>query len=133
MNFSPAELEAYLDEALPVEQMTRIEEALRRDRGLLAELAAVNARRDGGAHSVGEIWRRRRLSCPPREQLGGYLLGVLPQPVMEYLTFHLEAVGCRYCQANAADLRRQQAETAATAQSRRKKYFQSSAGYLRAK
>jgi hypothetical protein len=133
MNFSPAELEAYLDEALPVEQMTRIEEALRRDRGLLAELAAVNARRDGGAHSVGEIWRRHRLSCPPREQLGGYLLGVLPTPVMEYLTFHLETVGCRYCQANAADLRRQQAETAAAAQTRRKKYFQSSAGYLRTK
>lgn len=133
MNFTAAELEAYLDEALPVEQMARIEDALRRDRGLLDDLAAVNSRRDGGAHSVGEIWRRHRLSCPPREQLGGFLLGVLPPPVMEYVTFHLDVVGCRYCQANAADLRRQQAETASAAQTRRKKYFQSSAGYLRSR
>jgi hypothetical protein len=128
--FTSTELEAYLDEALPVEEMTRIEDALRRDRVLLAELSAINARRDGGAHTLGEIWRRHRLSCPTREQLGSYLLNVLPPDLHTYLTFHLNVVGCRRCQANVADLRQRQAEAAATVEIRRRRYFQSSAGLL---
>ncbi|MBI3465710.1 MAG: hypothetical protein HY000_22050 [Planctomycetes bacterium] len=127
----PADLEAYLDEALPPEEMSRIEDALRRDPKLVRELAAVNARRDAGVHTLGEIWRRHRLTCPPRDRLGSYLLGILPDGEAEYITFHLETLGCRYCRANADDLRNQQSEAAAHAASRRKKYFQSSAGYLR--
>lgn len=130
--YSQADLEAYLDEALPADEMARLEEALRRDGGLLAQLADTNSRRDGGAHTVGEIWRRHRLSCATREQLGGYLLGTIPAAVRDYVTFHLDVVGCRLCQANLADLRSHQAETEAT-RSRRRKYFQSSAGYLRKK
>ncbi len=129
--FTRAELEAYLDEALPAELMARIEQALRNDRGLLRRLAAIHARRDAGVHSLGEIWRRHRLTCATREQLGSFLLGALPQDAADYLTFHLEVVGCRYCQANLADLRKQQAESSDLAHSRRRKYFQSSAGYLR--
>jgi len=129
--FTQAELEAYLDEALPVEQMARIEQALRGDPNLASQLAAINARRDAGVHSLGEIWRRHRLSCATREQWGSYLLGVLSKEAADYLTFHLEVVGCRVCQANLADLRKQQAESRHAAQTRRRKYFQSSAGYLR--
>jgi hypothetical protein len=110
--------------------MTRIEDALRRDRVLLAELSAINARRDGGAHTLGEIWRRHRLSCPTREQLGSYLLNVLPPDLHSYLTFHLDVVGCRRCQANVADLRERQAEAATSVEIRRRRYFQSSAGLL---
>ena len=73
MTFSEAELEAYVDEALPAERMAAIEEAARGDVDLLRRLAAVNARRDAGVHSLGEIWRRNRLTCPTREQLGSYL------------------------------------------------------------
>jgi hypothetical protein len=124
------ELEAYLDEALPAEEMARIEDLLRRQPELLQELAAINARRDAGVHSLGEIWRRHRLSCPPREQLGGLLLGTLPKAQSDYLRFHLDVVGCRLCQANLADLENQQAEAAEAMHTRRRKYFQSSAGYL---
>lgn len=124
------ELEAYLDEALPAEDMARIEDALRRDPQLLEELAAINARRDAGVHSLGEIWRRHRLSCPTREQLGSMLLGTLSKPHSQYVKFHIEVVGCRLCQANLADLQRQAAEAADAAQTRRRRYFQSSAGYL---
>jgi hypothetical protein len=132
MTFRQADLEAYLDEALPPEEMARIEKALRADRQLVRLLAAIHARHNAGVHSLGEIWRRGRLSCPTREQLGSFLLGATAKEVSDHISFHLEMVGCRYCQANLADLKRQQAEAGETVQARRRKYFHSSAGYLRA-
>jgi hypothetical protein len=128
---SQSDLQAYLDEALPSEQMAAIEAELRNKPELLKQLAAINARRDAGVHSVGEIWRRHRLSCPTREQLGSYLLGVLHNDETHYIDFHVQTIGCRFCQANLEDLQRQQKETAEAAKSRRTKYFQSTAGHLR--
>ena len=124
--YSDTDLEAYLDEALPPEEMARVETAARGQPELLRRLAAINARRDAGSHSLGEIWRRHRLSCPTRAELGSHLLGVLSAVESEYVQFHLTVVGCRYCQANWQDLANQQAEAAETAASRRRKYFQSS-------
>jgi hypothetical protein len=131
-NFPNAELEAYLDESLAVERMAAVEDALRHDDALAQRLAAIIGRRDAGVHSLGEIWRRRRLSCPAREQLGSYLLGVLADDAADYVRFHLETVACRYCAANVEDLRSQQsAADADQSQRRRHRYFHSSAGYLR--
>jgi hypothetical protein len=133
-HFTTTELEAFLDEALPVDRMAAIEDALRKSDALQKQLAAINGRRDAGVHSLGEVWRRHRLSCPAREQLGSYLLGVLPGEAAEYTRFHLETIGCRYCAASIADLKaRQSAAEADIAERRRQKYFQSSAGYLRRK
>ena len=132
-SFTEAELEAYLDEALAVEQMSAIEAALRKAPELVKQLAAISARRDAGVHSLGEIWRRARLSCPTREQLGSYLLGALGEEEEHYYKFHLEIVACRYCQANLADLDGQQVESAGVVETRQRRYFQSSAGYLRSK
>jgi len=126
-----SDLDAYLDEALPPEEMARVEAALRNDPELRARLATINGRRDAGVHSLGEIWRRHRLSCPSREQLGSYLLEALPDDAADYVTFHLEVVGCRYCKANLADLERQEAEAPEQVETRRRKYFQSSVGHLR--
>ena len=128
-----SDLQAYLDEALAPEQMAAIEAELRKKPELLKQLAAINARRDAGVHSVGEIWRRQRLSCPTRDQLGSHLLGALSAEQAEYIQFHVETIGCRLCQANIEDLRRQQEETAETVKTRRTKYFQSTAGHLRRK
>jgi hypothetical protein len=130
---SRSDLEAYLDEGLPTAAMARIEQALRDDPQLLAELAAINGRRDAGVHSLGEIWRRHRLSCPGREQLGSYLLGVLDKEQSAFIRFHLDVSGCRTCAANLDDLQASQHSEAALVDSRRKKYFQSSAGHLRRK
>lgn len=130
-SFTPADLEAYLDEALPAEAMARIEGALRDDRQLAAQLVAINARRDAGVHSLGEIWRRHRLSCPSREQLGSYLLRVLNADEAGFIQFHLNVSGCRTCTANFEDLKNRQTDEPAAVDSRRKKYFQSSAGHLR--
>lgn len=132
-SFSQSDLEGFLDEGLPPDDMARIEAALRADERLRRELAGLHSRRDAGVHSLGEIWRRHRLGCPSREQLGSYLLGALPAPAAGFVRLHLETVGCRLCQANLADLENQRAEAAEIADSRRRKYFQSSAGFLRGK
>jgi hypothetical protein len=133
-HFSNSELEAFLEESLPVERMTVIEESLRGNEELQKRLAAINGRRDAGVHSLGEIWRRHRLSCPTREQLGSYLLSVLPKEEAAYIKFHVEEIQCRFCAASIGDLKaRQSADEAEVAERRRNKYFQSSAGYLRKK
>jgi len=133
-DFANSELEAFLDESLPVERMAAIEDALRHSDELQRRLTAINGRRDAGVHSLGEIWRRHRLSCPSREQLGSFVLGVLPRELADYTKFHLETIGCRYCSASIADLKAQQlAAESDIAERRRQKYFQSSAGYLRKK
>jgi len=128
-----AELEAYLDEDLATEEMAEIENALRDDPKLLDMLATLNGRRDAGVHSLGAIWRRNRTSCASREQLGSYLLRALPDEQADYISFHVETIGCRICRANLEDLRRQEEESSESAAGRRNKYFQSSAGYLRQK
>ena len=129
--FRSSDLEAYLDEALPAEEMARIEKAARKDPALVKQLAAINARRGAGVHSLGEVWRQRRLSCPSREQLESYLLGALEKAHAAYVEFHIAVVGCRYCRANMADLQSQRAEAEPETRHRRRKFFQSSAGYLR--
>lgn len=131
VDFTNTELEAYLDEVLPVERAAAIEDALRHDSTLADRLKETNTRRDAGMHTLGEIWRRHRLSCPSREQLGSYLLGVLEDDVAQFVTFHLETVACRYCAANVNDLRAlQAAEVDEDSDHRRHKYFETSAGYL---
>jgi hypothetical protein len=127
---SDADLEAYLEEALDVEWMSRIEGEVRKDQGLLQRLAEINQRRDTGWHTLGDIWRRHRVSCPTREQLGSYLLDALDPNVRDYVFFHLTDVGCRYCQASLKDLQQKSKESSQVVEARRRRYFQSSAGYL---
>ena len=129
--FTDAELLAYLDEGLPVERMTAIEAALRSSEDLCRRTAELRDQRDQQGHSVGEIWRRGRLSCPTRHQLGSYLLGALANDLSQYIDFHLETVGCRYCAANLDDLRQSQQASSNETTRRRQKFFQSSAGYVR--
>jgi anti-sigma factor RsiW len=126
-----SDLEAYLDEELAPEEMAGVEQLLRKRPELGQRLTEINARRDAGIHSLGEIWRRHRASCPTREQLGSFLLGAVSDDLAEYIHFHVQTVGCRYCLANLDDLKAQQEEKAETVSTRRQKYFQSSAGYLR--
>jgi hypothetical protein len=117
-SFTEADLEAYLDEALAPEKMTEIEAALRTSNDLVEQLKAINARRDEGIHALGEIWRHLRLS-------------VLSDEEASYVCFHVETIGCRYCQANLQDLKLQQSEAADSSDTRRRRYFETSAGYLK--
>ena len=130
MSFTQAELEAFLDEALSPGEMSEIESQLRTDPQLGDQLRAIHGRRDAGVHSLGEIWRRHRVSCPDRETLGSHLLGVLADEQSDYIKFHVEVVGCRLCGANLEDMETRQKEASDSAETRRTRYFQSSAGYV---
>ncbi len=124
------DLLGYLDESLPVERMSEVETALRKSDVLRQRAAMLLRRRDDGYHSVGEIWRRHRLSCPSRRLLGSYLLDALDGAEKDYVDFHLRTVGCRFCAANLHDLEESMNQTPQVEQ-RRRKFFQSSAGHLR--
>lgn len=126
------ELEAFLDESLPPARMAAIEESLRAgDEALTAQIAEVSGRRDAGLHSLGEVWRRRRLTCPSREELGSYLLGVLDDDFADYVKFHVEEIECRPCVASLEDLKaKQRSADEQAVETRRRKYFQSSVGRL---
>ena len=129
-DFSDAELAAFLDEALPASRCSQLEHELRSNGELRNRLIEVRGRETAGLHTVGAIWRRARLSCPSRSELGQYVLGTLAEQPSDYIRFHLDKIGCRYCQANLADLQSaSQADDQPT--SRRKRYFQTSAGYLK--
>jgi hypothetical protein len=127
---SDADLLGYLDEMLSPDRMAALEADLRADETLRLRLAGLSRRRDEGVHSVGEIWRRSRLSCPTRGQLGSYLLGTLPAGMADYIEFHIRSVGCRICTANLHDLE-QSARSSPDSSARRRRFFESSAGQLR--
>jgi hypothetical protein len=119
-------LRQYLAETLPPESMARVEKALRDSADLRQRLEDVrSARGEAGIHTLGAIWRRGRLSCPDRQQLGSYLLDALDPDLGDYVRFHLDVVGCPFCRANLADLQSKTDPPHAT-HSRRQRYFHSS-------
>ena len=120
-------LRAYLADRLPAEDQARIEKALRDSASLRARLEDVrNDRTDLGIHTLGAIWRRGRLTCPSRPQLGSYLLEALAPELATYIAFHIDIVECPYCQANLADLKSQAAASTGASQSRHRRILQSS-------
>lgn len=124
------QLHAYLDDALTEAETAQIEQALRTSDELRQSLRQVIQERDRGEHSLGAIWRRERLTCPTREQLGSYLLRVLDEAEMDYYRFHLDTVNCPYCLANLADLQAQQQEPAPEKRAREKRIVRASADLL---
>ena len=131
MTVTREQLASYLEDALSEVETARVEQALRQSRDLREQLLELMRERDRGEHSVGAIWRRERLTCRSRAQLGSYLLGVLEPELNDYVQFHLQTIGCSYCLANLADLKAQQQGAAPEVQQRRRRYFESSAGLLR--
>src|SRR5262249_44234837 len=82
---SREQLNGYLDDALSDAETARVEDALRHSEPLRKQLRALMQERDRGEHSVGAVWRRHRLSCPNREHLGGYLMGILDSEFHDYV------------------------------------------------
>ena len=90
------QLHAYLDDALTDAETARVEQALRSSEPLRRALRLAMQERDRGDHSLGAVWRRERLSCPAREQLGSYLLQVLDDAQQDYIDFHIKTVACPF-------------------------------------
>lgn len=99
-------LRDYLHDALPDAELVAVEKALRASAKLRALYREVVEQEDRGEHTVGAIWRRERVSCPTREQLGGYLLGAGDAELIDFIDFHLKTIGCPFCQANLDDLKK---------------------------
>jgi hypothetical protein len=122
-----ATLRAYLSDSLAPGESARVEKALRESSELRARLEDVRQNRgDANLHTLGAIWKRGRLTCPTRQQLGSYLLEVLDPDLASYIKFHIEVVECPFCQANLADLRSKSTPAAAAAQSRQNRILSSS-------
>lgn len=97
-------LRAYVGDALPDTELVAVERSLRESPELRKLLKQVIEQEDRGEHTAGAIWRRERITCPSRDQLGGYLLGAGDPDLLDYIRFHLDEIGCPYCQANLEDL-----------------------------
>ena len=120
-------LRAYLADALPPEAQARVEKALRDSAELRARLEDVRQNRgDAGLHTLGAIWRRARLTCPTRQQLGSSLLDALDPELASYINFHLDVIECPFCQANLADLKAKTAQPSTATQHRRNRILKSS-------
>ncbi len=130
LDFTDAELIAFLEEALSASRCADLEAALHHDEPLRRRLIEVRGRETAGLHTIGAIWRRGRLSCSDRATLGKYALGTLDSELADYIRFHLEEIGCRYCQANLDDMNAASIAAQPIAK-RRQTYFQTSAGYLK--
>jgi RNA polymerase sigma factor (sigma-70 family) len=75
-----------------------------------------------------EVWEAQRLSCPKRSTIGRFLLGTLDSDWQDYVDFHLNKLGCKFCRANLQDLQ-QQTETKEKS-SFRQRIMESTVGFL---
>jgi hypothetical protein len=122
-----AMLRNYLTDALPPEELARVEKALRDSAQLRSRLEDVrNNREDFQIHTLGAIWHRSRLTCPSRQQLGSYLLDALDPELASYIKFHIDVVECPYCRANLVDLERRQSagHPTASAKARERRFVE---------
>ncbi len=96
MTLSDADLLAYLDEALPEGRAVEVERAVRESGEVRQRLSALLRQRDQGGHTLGEIWRRRQLSCVSRTDLSRYLSGNCHSATATTWSFIPESFNARY-------------------------------------
>lgn len=72
--------------------------------------AALGEETTAPAIDVGAVWRAGRASCPARHWLARSLAGTLVPGPAAYVRFHVEEIGCEWCQANLDDLARAEDE-----------------------
>jgi RNA polymerase sigma factor (sigma-70 family) len=83
-------------------------------------------REDSADSILTRAWEALRPTCPKRSTLGRYLLQTLEPPWREHVQFHVERLGCRFCQANLEDLGREPQEQ----KQLRDRVFQSTIGFM---
>lgn len=86
---------------------------------------------DSSSDLLSEVWQSGRPSCPKRSTLGKYILGTLSADWDDFLSFHIERLGCEYCAANLDDLSAEiNATAAAPDDSLRNRILESTVGFL---
>ena len=115
----------FLRETLSTERMAMVERAARDDPKVVALIASERESMERGDHSLGAMWQEHQLSCPTRQQLGGYVIEAGDKDYFEYVEFHLNVIECGICHANLDDLKTQaaskKAKSAGAAKPKRKK------------
>jgi RNA polymerase sigma factor (sigma-70 family) len=82
---------------------------------------------DGAFDSLlSDLWQSLRPTCPKRTTIGAFLLQTLESPWQNYVDFHLNRLGCRFCCANLDDLSRAPAQPEAL----HKRIMHSTIGFL---
>ncbi len=59
---------------------------------------------ESSGHLLTAVWESQRPSCPKRTTLGKFTLGILPRDWDEFVDFHVNILGCTFCNANLAEL-----------------------------
>ena len=126
MDFTEAELEAYIEESLDPNRAAQLEQAIREDEAILQRLSYLNSRRDAGIHTLGEIWRRNQVGVPSDQLIGKFIMGLTDADETNYIKFRLEILKCPFTIACWKDLSEKQLlEAEGQIETRRKKYFDS--------
>jgi hypothetical protein len=86
----------------------------------------VEFERRRAKEKIGEILPDLRPGCLKRTTLGKYTLEIFPEGWESFVRFHVEALGCRFCQANLVELNQQ----VQSHDPRNEQLFQSTIGFL---
>lgn len=78
---------------------------------------------------LSRLWEAHRPSCPKRSTVGKWLMGLLDSDWAAYIEFHIDTLGCRFCQANRDDLAVDTEPVESL--SARQRIMQSSVGFFR--
>jgi RNA polymerase sigma factor (sigma-70 family) len=76
-----------------------------------------------------DIWKMQRFSCPKRSTVGAFFLGTLDKQWHDYIDFHINTIGCRFCLANLEDIKTENAKKKDT--TLQAKIMESTVGFLR--
>jgi RNA polymerase sigma factor (sigma-70 family) len=97
-------------------------------KGIAASPIPVGPSSEDFENLLTDIWKLQRFSCPKRSTIGAYLLGTLDDEWRQYVDFHVNTVGCRFCRANLDDLQTQNAKS--QSKRLRARIMESTAGFL---
>ena len=77
---------------------------------------------------LAQIWQQYRPSCPKRSTIGAFLLKTLDPDWQNYIGFHINVLGCHFCQANYQDIQQQNQQKGADKLQQR--IMESTVGFL---
>ncbi len=74
------------------------------------------------------VWEAMRPSCPKRTTLGKYTLRILPDDWNDFVKYHVETLGCTFCNANLVEL--ETTSISSDFEIQRDRLFSSTIGFL---